>query len=837
MENLQKFLPKILIWTFIFWILYVMVNYFQLHPEYFKAFSNSTWLFSGFFMVFWTIFWGIYLYQKFYLDKKVEFKRSPLIHFLIWILWVWLIWTLEFSTMQKSLWLTWYFSSIWAMFWHLIPVLITLITVFVLSFVLWDRISNLLKITWAKEKYWIINIIFWLSVILLWLFFLWLFWVLNKVWVLWFWIFILIFSFSSLKNFWNWFIWKNLEKQEFKFLSLETFLYFALFFLISVNIFDVIRPMPIWWDDMGVYLNMPKRIAEDAAILAGQWGQAWMLMTSLWFILRDWYVGTTVSMFLNFFWWLLWVMAVFAFINRFFKNRIMALFWATFYYFMPMITFQSALDMKMDPTLFLFMVWAALILFDKWNSILDKIRDLTHKISLEDKIKWWVWWFILWTAFFIKITTAMQIFAFLWALSFFIFNWKTALWVIFLETSIFLLWFVQIPEFSPEFTKILAIIFWIIWIILIAISKIKKYQAKHFFTIWTSVWIWFLFVAIPWAIFNYSSSHTLSMWWLTSWKFTESPIIDYIKVGIDEKWADKEFCTSTWWKEEQWRYIWADQPFFQKYFTLPWKNTMNTQVHWYYLDIWFLFLALLPGLFLLWIWRRFWKLEWWLMILFSINWLFWAFAAKWIPWYWLFWFLPAIVLLSMVIFDKNYWVEAEKKGEINFFKYIFIWLIIISICAFWYLRETKTFSQATVAYAFWKINWDKYIDWIVPTYRDTVKLIDSYPHNAENPNYLYRVWTFIPFFIKDVRRVMVWDSQLDRFRCIDWDWKDDARTLKRLKDLWFKFFVLDTNTYTIEKNPNWTLHKKYKRFIEFANKNLKVLYYKPKNWIAFMMIK
>jgi len=318
------------------------------------------------------------------------------------------------------------------------------------------------------------------------------------------------------------------------------------------------------------------------------------------------------------------------------------------------------------------------------------------------------------------------------------------------------------------------------------------------------------------------------MWWLTNWKFTEQPFLDYKKIWIDKKWEDKEFCTSTASKEEKWRYIWYDQPFFQKYFTLAWKNTMNTQVHWYYLDIWFLFLALLPGLFLLWIWRRFWKMEWWLIILFSINWFFWTFAAYWIPWYWLFWFLPAIVLISMIIFDKK---------NNNFFKNFFIILIIISISAFWYLRETKTFSQATVSYAFWKIDWDKYIDAIIPTYRDTVKLIDSYPHTAENPNYLYRVWTFIPFFIKDVRRVMVSDSQLDKFRCIDWDWKNDVRTLKRLKDLWFKFFILDTNTYTIEKNPNRTLHQKYKRFVEFANGNLNVIYYKPKNWIAFMMIK
>jgi len=826
---MQNLLTKYLFsGVFTAWVLFVMLNYFWFHPEYLKAFSGSPWIFFKFFYTFLWWFWIYYLYQKFYLDKKVEFKRSPILHFLIWFLWVWLIWSIEFSLTRESLQLWTYFSSISSMYSHLVPVLTTLSVIFVLGFVLWDKISNLLKISWKSENFWILNLVVWISVILLWLFFLWLFWALNFFWVLWFWILISIFSISSFWNFWNWFVWKNQKKEEFKFLSLETFLYIALFYLISINIFDVIRPMPIWWDDMWVYLNMPQRIAEDSAILAWQWGQAWMLMTSLWFILWDWYVWTTVSMFINFFWGLLSVIAVFAFIYTFFKDKVMALFWATFYYFMPMITFQSALDMKMDPTLFLFMVWSALVLFDRWANLLDKIHEKTHQLTREDLIKFWIWWFILATAFFIKITTAMEIFAFIAALSFFVFNWKTALWVIFLETAIFLIWFAQIPEFSPEFTKILAGIFSVIWIFFIAISKIKKFQFKYFYQIFISVLVWFLFVAIPWVAFNYSTSNKVSFSWLTSWIFSEAPNLDYSLVWIDKAWKDKGFCTSTASKEEKWRYIWYDQPFLQKYFTLPWKNTMNTQIHWYYLDIWFLFLALIPGLFLLWIWRKFWKKEWWIVILFSVNWFFWTFAWNWIPWYWLFWFLPSLVLIWMVAFDKN---------NNQFFKYFFISLIVISISWFWYLRETKTLSWSTVSYAFWKIDWDKYIDWIVPTYRDTVKFIDWYKRTESDPWYLFRVWTFIPFFIEDARRVMVTDSQLDKFRCIDWDWTDDKRTFERLKKLWFRFFILDTNTYTIEKDKNWTLHKKYRRFVDFANKNLSILYYKPKNWISFMILK
>lgn len=57
-------------------------------------------------------------------------------------------------------------------------------------------------------------------------------------------------------------------------------------------------------------------------------------------------------------------MAVFVFVKRFFNER-MALFASVYYYLMPMITFQSALDLKLDPPLFLFMVTSAIILFDK----------------------------------------------------------------------------------------------------------------------------------------------------------------------------------------------------------------------------------------------------------------------------------------------------------------------------------------------------------------------------------------------------------------------------------------------------------------------------------------
>jgi hypothetical protein len=32
-------------------------------------------------------------------------------------------------------------------------------------------------------------------------------------------------------------------------------------FLLSVNLINIVRPMPIGWDDLGVYMNFPQMMA------------------------------------------------------------------------------------------------------------------------------------------------------------------------------------------------------------------------------------------------------------------------------------------------------------------------------------------------------------------------------------------------------------------------------------------------------------------------------------------------------------------------------------------------------------------------------------------------
>lgn len=43
-------------------------------------------------------------------------------------------------------------------------------------------------------------------------------------------------------------------------------LFMILTFLISVNFINIVRPMPIGWDDLGVYMNLPQIMANNGEL-------------------------------------------------------------------------------------------------------------------------------------------------------------------------------------------------------------------------------------------------------------------------------------------------------------------------------------------------------------------------------------------------------------------------------------------------------------------------------------------------------------------------------------------------------------------------------------------
>jgi hypothetical protein len=84
------------------------------------------------------------------------------------------------------------------------------------------------------------------------------------------------------------------------------------------------------------------------------------------------------------------------------------------------------------------------------------------------------------------------------------------------------------------------------------------------------------------------------------------------------------------------------------------------------------------------------------------------------------------------------------------------------------------------------------------------------------------------------------DHQLDVFSCLNQE-QDPAKTLARLKALGFNSIIFDTNTATIERDPNGTLHKKVAAFQTFINTNVKartldLVINDPRSGVAYIEI-
>jgi hypothetical protein len=80
------------------------------------------------------------------------------------------------------------------------------------------------------------------------------------------------------------------------------------------------------------------------------------------------------------------------------------------------------------------------------------------------------------------------------------------------------------------------------------------------------------------------------------------------------------------------------------------------------------------------------------------------------------------------------------------------------------------------------------------------------------------VWAllFRTLFQKNLDIIAVADNQLDLFNCINQE-RNPKLTLRRLQALGINSVIFDTNTSTIERDPNGSLHQKVNAFVDFLN--------------------
>lgn len=183
-------------------------------------------------------------------------------------------------------------------------------------------------------------------------------------------------------------------------ITINATLLITLFVVISTNLANIVRPYPIGWDDLGVYMNYPKLLAfsESTSHLGNI---LWQTFTGIGFLHHN----ATFAFFLNQFGTVLALLGIWAGIRHFApKNHpiiSLPLLASTIFMSLPMIVFQQAKDMKLDPGLLGISALAVVALFIAFEKPDGKSRNILYVIAGG----------LIGIAFGIKVTTLMLIIA------------------------------------------------------------------------------------------------------------------------------------------------------------------------------------------------------------------------------------------------------------------------------------------------------------------------------------------------------------------------------------------------------------------------------------------
>jgi hypothetical protein len=208
----------------------------------------------------------------------------------------------------------------------------------------------------------------------------------------------------------------------------------------------------------------------------------------------------------------------------------------------------------------------------------------------------------------------------------------------------------------------------------------------------------------------------------------------------------------------------------------------------------------------------------------------WMFLANGVPWYGLPVFLGLAVGLEALLLKAPDTFSRSAAGV----------LIIMSLisCAGMRLWQFEL-QQSLLEYPIGKASAAVMRERTIPHYNNIADSVIVRHEELTDRPYLYRIGTFIPYFIpRNLQIMALQDHQLDAFRCLNQE-NDNVLTYRRLLGLGINGIVFDTNTDTIEADPNGTLHQKVDRFVQFVNDPalpIEIMVSDPSAGIAYMLL-
>ena len=680
----------------------------------------------------------------------------------------------------------------------------------------------------------------------------------------------------------RWWAFKMLEKKidvTFSFKSWHLFLAWLVISYVALNFFNVVRPFPIGWDDLGSYLNRPRLLASYGYFIPSMSQFQWEYLTSLGFLLfgYDSWIGSTFAMEVNWAAGMISVLVVYAFGRRMF-GRGRGLIAAIMYYFLPMTGHFSFADMKIDNASFFTTALGVMAVF----AFLFPAKDMDESAEPRDPRLLIIAGLMLGFSFAIKPTAILGV---VMALSVLIggiagplglFGAIVAGFGLLQKfgainvTEVFKR--ALIPSSVPS--TMLAFVVLGIGLAIIGFVVYKNRQIAK--PLLVSVGCMALGMAIavaPWMLNNmaivlgynitgyiiaedkaaYSAAAkdsvngNLNVGTLLTANDTIGPQIFYVQkediatMGLPStvpvRYLPPELkvdpnnaaCKSSARQEELDRY-WGFGNGLNHYLGLAWRQVMNADSFGYYVTL-VPALLLFPLLLLL---PFFWSKEGrWLRLLMVTTFVFfiqWSLAANGVPWYGIGMFLGFAMVMEAFI------AHAPDKPNRSIFGFLIAMSIIICLAnRLWQFDTQKNLFE----YPLGKISASALREVTIPNYDDIRESVVSRHEATPETPYTYRIGTFISYFIPRNREIFpLADHQMNFFNCINQE-RNHVLTLRRLRALGFNSIIFDTNTQTIEKDPNGPLHQKVAKFLDFANDpavQLQIVVNDPNNGIAYILL-
>ncbi len=652
-------------------------------------------------------------------------------------------------------------------------------------------------------------------------------------------------------RYWITALWSERWEVDLKPWDLRLVIAWILLSYLAFNFLNVVRPFPIGWDDLGRYMNQPRLLVSYGAFIPTLSTFSWEYATSVGFLLfgYDSIFGATLSMLINWSAGLLAVLSVLLF-GRAYMGPGRGTLSALLYYALPMVGHFSFADMKVDNAIFAVGTLSLLAAF-------IAVSPPGVEEGEEDDGAPVLWLIALagilaGFAFGMKPTVAILVMA-LGAVMFAArLGWAGFVGVAFLAFAAFTgQGILHVSEVSTKVfgsatalsPTLLGATCFLVGAGLLAFAFRSKVAFAKPLAVQTGVFfLGFVVAVLPWLTANNVSYGHFPPRLELSYANDLAPAI-----VIDGREPDRDIpvvkslppelqvdstnaaCVSTSKSEELDRY-WGDYQGIGHYAGLPWRAVMNIDTFGYYV-------TLIPGLLLVILmllvpafWSRSGR---WMRLLFGAT-VFmvieWTLLANGIVWYGVSMFLGLVLLMEALIVFAPTAATRRTAGT----------LVALSLLtAFAHRMWQFDMMQNIFEYPMGKVSATTMEERTIPHYDDIRDAIEERRAAAPDRPYVYRMGTFIPYFIpRNFEVLPLADNQLDTFNCL-YQERDAALTLKRLQTLGFNSMIFDLNTQTIEKDVNGSLHKKVQAFVDFVNApdlGIQIVVNDPGAGIAFILL-